>query len=428
MNRDVNLLADIIREADSDIDAAGVSARLPELVRRRRRRHRITASAYAGIAVLAVATTVVVALNQPPRRDTAADLLDAPTVAEIYEPNRSVSVSAVRQGSVEAVVVVAGKKMDLEAYAPGVVPAAELAPWRARGTSITVNGRPGFFVVGQSPSKISGYFGMRQEPEPMPTIAWEYATGAWAFLGCLTCNPATALLSEAAAMVRLGPAAPITAPVRFGYLEDGFRLLRIDRLGVEGNGPFFTRADRPYQVAFRLGDPEQSGRSLTVLATPNNGTDWQGYWPTGSTPDQTINGHAVWWSDPYENVPPMNIAYVDFGSCHLTVEAAIHEDSIRIIENLETADCNDTATWWDARSLGLPAGSAQGRQMPLWLPGTEKPTPAENRPAEPARSRLLPPPHGGSAATTVIWPEVKPQLVTSLRRKRNQAVPQNSAA
>jgi hypothetical protein len=321
--------------------------------------------------MFAVAASVVVMLNEPSRTDAATGILDAPTLAEIYEPDRSVSVAAVQQGSIQAAVTVRGAQLTLEAYGPGVVPAGELAAWRARGTRTTVNGRPGFSVIGEYPSLMFGPSRAPDPPTPTPALAWEYATGAWAFLGCVGCNATTAPLREAAAMVRLGPAAPITVPARLGYLPDGYQLWRVERQGLDGNGPSFTRADRPYRLSLWFKEATDTQRSVIVEATPNNGTDWHDDWPAQRPPEQTINGHAVWWIGDDMLPTPKTMAYADFGSCHLFVQTPQHEETIRVIANLEVATCTDTSTWWDARSIGLPPGIAEGRPMPIWLPSRD---------------------------------------------------------
>jgi hypothetical protein len=214
----------------------------------------------------------------------------------------------------------------------------------------------------------SGVFPAGRPPTPFPTLAWEYAPDAWAFLGaCATCGGARLTLLNAAALVVFGPAAPITAPVRFGYLPDDWRLTGLDRLGRLGNGPFFSRGDRPYQLHLRFSGADPA-RWFGVTMTPADGTDWGDGWAQRFRAEQTINGHPVMWNG--ENMPTeaKDSAWADFGQCHVQVDTSSHAQTIRVLEKLEAADCTDVTTWWDATATGARPAAPQRQQSPIWLP------------------------------------------------------------
>jgi hypothetical protein len=324
----------------------------------------IVRSIVAALVALVLAGSVAALLIRRAAVEPATGVMNAPTVIEVYRPDASVSVADVNPGSVQAFVYMPGLDAELDAFAAGLTPAADVAAWRSRGTVTTVNGRPGFYVVGAYPSSLAIF---KAPPTPTPTLAWEYADHAWAFLGgCDQCSNPKAALLRAAALVRFGRATPVNTPIRLGYVPAGFTLGHFDRVGVEGNGPHFTRADQPYQVFLTLTDGG-SGQ-IVVSAAPADGTDWGDGWNQQFRAEETINGHAVYWAGSNEPRSAIASALVDFGTCQVQVNAGTHDQAIQIIRGISTADCTRPAKWWDARTVGVATSPLIDFRMPVWLP------------------------------------------------------------
>jgi hypothetical protein len=369
MDRTIDLVEDALTDAAELPRGAGLTARLPALIHRRRRTatvRTVVAAAVVG-AVTASAFALVPRHRAEPPAAPPLGMLGAPMITDRYTPDSSVSVNGVSPGATTAVLTTPDGRWEFEAVAPGATSAIQLAAWRARGEETTVNGRPGFYVVGIYPDLVSGGFGRdRGRPEiPAPSLAWEYADNAWAFLyGCGQCADPRPALHRAAALIRFDPAATLHTPLLPGPDPALWRLTGVERVDPDrDNGVTFVRADRPYALRLDVHDPVTAGDYQLTAE------------PAGHTPldaDETIDGHPVHWNG--LNVPndERYEAIVDIGTCRIYVDTARHSDTVRAIGSLQVADCTDPTTWWDARDAGLPPIWTAHDAMPIWLPKLDR--------------------------------------------------------
>src|SRR5215813_5498110 len=338
-----------------------VATRLPALLRRiqrHRRRRRAAWSVGAAVTAILVTASVLVGLRVPHQPAAHVWPLEAPAIVEVAKPDSFVTEAELTPGHLTAYLVTPDVSTTLYANAAGATPSDQLGKWRGRGKSVAVDGRPGFYVIGSehlaSPSGI--FPSPFPSTAPVPTLAWQYAPNSWAFLdGCQmssdpgrTCPDAEKSLVRAARLVKFASHPLITVPIQFGYLPTEWRLHDFSRLGAGGSGLFYGRPDSPYQIGLSFTNAGPNVPQVTI--TPADAKDWGDGWALFFQPTDAINGHAVYWN----GIGPESTrttAWVDYGTCHVDVNAANHDEVTRIVSGLTVANCLDGATWHDILTI-----------------------------------------------------------------------------
>lgn len=130
------------------------------------------------------------------------------------------------------------------------------------GKAVTINGHPGTFVAGPS----------------TPTLFWTYADDAWASIGVTTTDPGDALplALQVARAVRTGSSIPVTLPFRVGLVPAPLRIVALGPVSGRGAavqatafyGTSFDAADGIYLTVTRI----SAARAAELKRVPVKGT------------------------------------------------------------------------------------------------------------------------------------------------------------
>ncbi|GAA1873936.1 hypothetical protein GCM10009687_47360 [Asanoa iriomotensis] len=253
-------------------------------VQRRRRARGWAASGTAALAVLGVVATVVAQGGAKPAQETAA-ALTVPAAG----PPFSFTVAGYKVGKLRVAppidvstayqispvyaddMVTNDRAVDesepstdqgptlyayLTVYRPGAYEPGKLA----KGTSVTIAGRPGLEL------------GTLGKGTHVRTLAWQYDTDAWAVIDAYSStgdNPTATQLRELAAGLRGAAPTPARVPVTVGHVPAGYELGEVSMHAITGlNGIASARDGDHAGLLFA-----KPALPTTGLTTPHGGVD-----------------------------------------------------------------------------------------------------------------------------------------------------------